>query len=128
MMYHRKRLNIKFKKHDIIGYTVESYQFVDGQISLWKRLLSTIDGFDKCSNCGNDELSILEFHHVFPEQKSNLIHKLIKKYLTDKTYTELLTEIDKTCCLCRNCHILYEQNQLNLKFIKNKIGYVTELL
>jgi hypothetical protein len=127
MMYHRGRLDIQFKKHPVIGYTVKSYKTIDGPISTGRRLIASLEGFDKCCICGINELSILEFHHVDPTLKHCGVTEFLNNKMTDKTYQNLLNELDKTCCLCRNCHTLFEQKVLKINFSKNFYGYIGSL-
>ncbi len=54
----------------------------------------------RCSICGyNKNLSCLDFHHVNPSEK-----EFDWKKLRLKKWEDIITEIKKCICVCRNCH------------------------
>lgn len=55
-----------------------------------------------CAKCGYDKIpSVLEFHHINPNEKDNTIAKMSSnKYNIDT----IMQEIHKCICLCANCH------------------------
>lgn len=63
----------------------------------------------KCSNCDENHISCLEFHHIDPKTKEGLVTKMV--YSTNK----LQKEIEKCIVLCSNCHrkLHYNLNNKN---------------
>ena len=53
----------------------------------------------KCSKCGYDDVSGLDFHHIDPKTKDWGV-----SYLLNKTDDRMLEEIKKCVLLCSNCH------------------------
>lgn len=59
----------------------------------------------KCKKCGENRLHLLDFHHVDPKEKVNLISNIIRMYGYGNKSTELAKkEADKCVLLCANCH------------------------
>lgn len=62
----------------------------------------------KCENCGyNKCIRALTFHHKNSNQKS---FTLDQRNMSQKTYDEIKTEIDKCELLCFNCHMEHHYN------------------
>jgi hypothetical protein len=61
----------------------------------------------KCSQCGENHISCLEFHHLYPSKKEGLISKM--RFSPKK----LEIELPKCIVLCSNCHrkLHYKLNQ-----------------
>lgn len=55
----------------------------------------------KCSNCPEDHISCLDFHHTNPNEKEFNIAHAISIGLGKK---KILDEISKCIILCANCH------------------------
>jgi len=53
----------------------------------------------KCKKCGNDDVFVLEFHHIDPNKKDKEIQDI-----RGKQWSSIKTEIEKCELLCRNCH------------------------
>lgn len=57
----------------------------------------------KCVECGyNKCLNALSFHHLDPSQKDFEISRI--RWMSKKTFTKALPELDKCALLCLNCH------------------------
>lgn len=65
------------------------------QVKLLAYLLS-----HPCADCAERDPSVLEFHHVYTEEKEANISKLIRS----NTWEAALKEINKCVVLCANCH------------------------
>jgi 5-methylcytosine-specific restriction endonuclease McrA len=77
----------------------------------------------KCQNCGfSSYLSSLQFHHVNSYNKEFTISKDINF----KNFNKILSELDKCCLLCSNCHDALHGNDLQLIFIKANFGYLVQ--
>lgn len=62
-----------------------------------------------CVVCGEDDVNCLEFHHLnSKDKKFSLSHRL--KH--DISPSDVLTELNKTCLLCSNCHRKYHSGTL----------------
>lgn len=53
----------------------------------------------KCSNCGENNVYCLDFHHLDPSRKERQISEL--RYATWDTFKK---ELVKCVCVCANCH------------------------
>ena len=71
----------------------------------WLEWKSTL----KCSVCGENHPSCLEFHHIDPTKKSYTIRDI--KYSKIK----LDVELKKCIVLCTNCHRKFHNNYINIK-------------
>jgi|LakMenEpi03Aug12_release.lakeMendotaPanAssembly.Ray.scaffolds.fasta_scaffold515497_5 L-lysine 2,3-aminomutase len=72
----------------------------------------------KCVHCGNDDISVLEWHHLDPSQKDANVPNLAGRYKWER----VLAEIMKCICLCRNCHKKeHDRNKGNYKYKVKKI-------
>lgn len=75
----------------------------------------------KCCICGyNKSIQALTFHHVNPENKKFNITKFMK--FKDFDIDELCKELDKTICVCKNCHSEINSRIITDKKIKKVIG------
>ena len=65
-------------------------------------------GQESCSRCGyNEFISALEFHHRNPKQKDSQVSKLVSRYATTPSESNmelLISEANKCIVLCSNCH------------------------
>lgn len=57
----------------------------------------------ECSDCGTQDLEILEFHHLDPSSKKGTISNMLR---AGKSRKLIQVEIDKCILLCGNCHII----------------------
>jgi hypothetical protein len=64
----------------------------------------------ECCVCGENRSSVLEFHHVHPENKTFCIYEGIKKGISIR---RLEIEVKKCIVLCCKCHRLYHTNSFN---------------
>lgn len=55
----------------------------------------------KCSKCGENHPSCLDFHHINPLEKEKTVHELIQN---GYSFDRIKEEIDKCLVLCANCH------------------------
>lgn len=54
-----------------------------------------------CVKCGESRFYVIDFHHVDPNQKLFSISDGQKAH---KSKEEVINEIKKCVCLCKNCH------------------------
>ena len=52
-----------------------------------------------CTNCGESDPVVIDFHHIDPSTKSFNLSKGM-----GKTHKAIAEEVKKCCCLCSNCH------------------------
>ncbi len=84
----------------------------------FKRELADLLG-GECSLCGyKTYLTAMQFHHVEPTKKETLISILLKRY--NKVNSVILSELDKCCLLCANCHMALHSGEIKVKYSKRK--------
>ena len=54
-----------------------------------------------CAKCGETRFYVIDFHHKDP---SNKLFTISDGRKTHKSNVDVLTEVKKCVCLCRNCH------------------------
>lgn len=64
-----------------------------------KKIMATNLLGGKCKKCGNDDVFVLEFHHIDPNEKDEEIQDI-----RGKQWSSIKKEIEKCELLCRNCH------------------------
>lgn len=57
---------------------------------------------EPCAVCGNDDLRVIEFHHLDPSQKRFQIAGSGRRSMPT-----IMAEAAKCVCLCANCHRLF---------------------
>ena len=62
-----------------------------------------------CIKCGEDDPIVLEFNHIDPSTKTDLVSKLAHQ----GTMEQLQAEIEKCEVLCANCHKRVTAKQMN---------------
>lgn len=62
----------------------------------------------KCEQCGENHISVLDFHHTDPLQKDLEVSTLISNRVSKE---HILNEISKCIVLCSNCHRKLHYNQ-----------------
>ena len=56
---------------------------------------------NKCKECGEDDIRVLDYHHREPDDKYMSICKMVSgKHPMPK----IIVELEKCDCLCSNCH------------------------
>jgi len=60
-----------------------------------------------CSNCGINDIEVLEWHHLNADDKVKEVSHLMHK----KGMNAILDEIKKCICLCANCHRKIHYNE-----------------
>jgi hypothetical protein len=67
----------------------------------------------KCTKCGFDHPAALDFHHVDPSEKENLVSKLV----SNGCFAAAMEEVQKCIVLCANCHRIhhYEENSAKIQ-------------
>lgn len=65
-------------------------------------LLKNIKHKGCCAICGEQADCCLEFHHIQPSQKHFSLRAINERHYTKE---ELISELNKTCLLCKNCHV-----------------------
>lgn len=84
----------------------------------------------KCTKCGFSHPAALDFHHVDPSEKENLVSKLV----SNGSFAAAMEEVQKCVVLCANCHRIHhydeainlKQNTINLK--QNTINLKSDTL
>jgi len=56
----------------------------------------------KCEICGESDLKCLDFHHINPEEKEDMICNMLNH---NSSVDRLCRELNKCRCLCANCHL-----------------------
>ena len=64
-----------------------------------------------CIACGESDPTVIEFHHLNPEEKDFDISRMCGRRASRDRITE---EINKCVCLCSNCHKRVHANTLTL--------------
>ena len=93
------------------------------RIRYWAKKIKYINYLGgKCSNCGNANIHILDFHHKLGSNKKYLISQKIESL----SFEEIVEELDKCVLLCRNCHREkhFKTNNVNNKFKELKIEHI----
>lgn len=54
-----------------------------------------------CVKCGEDRFYVIDFHHIDPSKK---LFTLSDGQKAHKSKVDVLREVDKCVCLCKNCH------------------------
>ena len=88
----------------------------------WAKKIMGIDVLGgKCSNCGNGNVLLLEFHH-FEDDKE---FEIGKKINSGMPWSRIKSEIEKCILLCSNCHkeILYGKDKRYCDFKKSLLNY-----
>jgi protein-arginine kinase activator protein McsA len=78
---------------------------------LWKDVIDTIKKDLKCSNCPENHISALDFHHTDPSKKDFNITTIRYKSFTPSNVKILNDEISKCIILCANCHRKYHWDE-----------------
>ena len=65
----------------------------------------------KCTQCGEDHIAVLDFHHSDPEQKEFSISRAISDGVS---LSKIQDEINKCIVLCSNCHRKLHWNERNM--------------
>lgn len=73
-------------------------------IDWFKEYKSTL----KCSQCGENHISCLDFHHTRPTEKEYSVSNML-----NSTYSinRIKKELDKCIVLCSNCHRKHHYNE-----------------
>ena len=61
-----------------------------------------------CIKCGFSHSAALDFHHINPSEKENLVSKLV----SDGRYTAARKEVKKCVVLCANCHRVHHYEEI----------------
>lgn len=61
----------------------------------------------KCTQCGFNHPAALDFHHVDPSEKENLVSKLV----SNGCFAAAMEEVQKCVVLCANCHRVHHANE-----------------
>lgn len=83
----------------------------------------------KCEICGyNKNISVLEFHHVDPNEKEL---KLDIRHLSNSNLDKIEKELDKCILVCANCHREIHNPDLTidnaLKIVENEARNITSI-
>lgn len=93
----------------------QSYEAQQRRGLLRKLQLVQLKG-GKCSICGyRKNLSALVFHHADADKKE---FKLDMRSLSNRTLTEVMSEVDKCILVCANCHAEIHNANLNLDLLR----------
>jgi len=61
----------------------------------------------KCTQCGFSHIAALDFHHTNPNEKENLVSKLV----SSGCYAAAMEEVKKCVVLCANCHRVHHYEE-----------------
>jgi predicted HNH restriction endonuclease len=63
----------------------------------------------KCTKCKQNHPATLDFHHIDPSEKENLVSKLV----SNGCFAAAMKEVKKCIVLCANCHriVHYEEKK-----------------
>jgi hypothetical protein len=77
------------------------------ELSLW---LKEIKGSLCCSNCRENHIACLEFHHVNPSEKDLVLARVVANGWSKE---RIQKELNKCIVLCSNCHrkLHYKENR-----------------
>lgn len=64
----------------------------------------------KCSQCPENRVPCLDFHHKDPATKYKAVSELMRGH---HPLSVLLSEVDKCIILCANCHRMHHYNERN---------------
>lgn len=66
----------------------------------------------KCTKCEQNHPAALDFHHVNPNEKENLVSKLV----SEGCFSAAMEEVQKCIVLCANCHRIhhYKEKSANI--------------
>jgi len=77
--------------------------------AIWNAFKSTL----KCAICGFDHPAALDFHHVDPSKKENIVSVLV----SNGCYKAAMREVEKCIVLCANHHrVLHAEERKNPAF------------
>jgi hypothetical protein len=62
----------------------------------------------KCTKCGFSHPAALDFHHVDPSEKENIVSKLV----SNGCFAAAMEEVQKCIVLCANCHRVHHAEEL----------------
>jgi hypothetical protein len=67
----------------------------------------------KCTKCEQNHPAALDFHHIDPSEKENLVSKLV----SNGCFAAAMAEAQKCIVLCANCHRIhhYEENSVKMQ-------------
>ena len=65
----------------------------------------------KCTQCGFNHPAALDFHHVDPSEKENLVSKLV----SNGCFAAAMEEVQKCIVLCANCHRVHHAQEQALQ-------------
>lgn len=107
---YRERNKEKSKKH-----------YIKKKIE-WIKFISNITDI-KCKKCGYDKyFDALDFHHIDPQKKENILSILTKQVLTKERKIIVKEELKKGYFLCATCH-----REIHKKFNKTLNEIINEI-
>ena len=88
----------------------------------WIKFISNITDI-KCKKCGyNKYFDALDFHHVDPQKKENILSVLTKQVLSEERKFKVKEELEKGYFLCATCH-----REIHKKFNKTLNEIINEI-
>lgn len=76
-------------------------QYMKKQYAEKQQMVQELKAQCKCAKCGESRGYVLDYHHINPEEKENIIARMISNnYKIDSVFDE----IEKCIVLCANCH------------------------
>ena len=76
----------------------------DARLVVDARLLALITQYletHPCVDCGETDVTVLQFDHIDPESKTDAISRLVRRRMP---WDSILSEIQKCAVRCGNCH------------------------
>lgn len=63
----------------------------------------------KCTKCEQNHPAALDFHHINPEEKENIVSNLV----SEGRFAAAMKEVQKCIVLCASCHRIHHWNEKN---------------
>ncbi len=90
----------------------KDYQFIRG----WAKYIKAVEYLGgKCVKCGEDDIVLLDFHHLYSKQAD------LGSYIRAKAWEDIVIEMDKCELLCCRCHRLEHFDKERFEKYKEEI-------
>lgn len=76
-------------------------QYMKKQYAEKQQMVQELKAQCKCAKCGESRGYVLDYHHINPEEKENIVARMISN---NYTLDSVFDEIEKCIVLCANCH------------------------
>jgi hypothetical protein len=109
----RKAKHAEFSRNYYLANKEKVLVAVKKQRATEKNRWDTFKRTLKCTKCEQNHPAALDFHHVDPSEKENLVSKLV----SNGCFAAAMKEVQKCIVLCANCHRIhhYEENTVKIQ-------------